>query len=137
AFPDSRVPLMLFDGSATIRLTSDCNQGWEPNEPTDSAPLVYTYRPRRYEPLHRPGNPTWTVLGYYAYTRGGLAGVDLSGNEIDTGQNPWAGILRCYRRAPGPVPGALSCAGGGEGPGWGVQSGRAPGRAAGIAGGPR
>jgi len=84
AFPDAKAVMNFFDGSASQKLTADANEGWNPTTPTSENPMRFVYSPDRWEPQSRAGQ---TVSGYYRWTRGGLAGVDFGGSEIDTGQD--------------------------------------------------
>lgn len=82
-FPEARVPVVFFDGSVRIVLTADTNPGWRPNEPASPLPSYITYAPALWEGTAPPSPLYW---GYYRWTRGGLAGVDIGAGEIDTGQ---------------------------------------------------
>jgi prepilin-type N-terminal cleavage/methylation domain-containing protein len=84
AFADAKVPILMFDLSATVRLTDDSNLGWQPNSPTSATPTRYQFLAgSQWEPQARA--PA-TVDGYFRWTRGGLRGVDFGGTEVDTGQ---------------------------------------------------
>jgi prepilin-type N-terminal cleavage/methylation domain-containing protein len=84
--PECRQPLLFFDGAVNMKVTSDANEGWEPNSPTSKNPTFITYSPQAYECPTSNGQPTEIVKGYYRWTRGGLAGVDYGGEEVNTGQ---------------------------------------------------
>jgi hypothetical protein len=77
--------LLFFDGSVSIRLTSDGNPGWRPPTPTFPC-MAYNYTPFAYEYPTTSGNATDFVKGYYRWTRGGLRGIDYGGMSLDTGQ---------------------------------------------------
>ncbi|MFI4882060.1 MAG: prepilin-type N-terminal cleavage/methylation domain-containing protein [Phycisphaerales bacterium JB064] len=84
AFPDARVLTLMFDLSASQRLTDDSNEGWIPNTPASTQPSKFQFvAGSAWEPQARIGS---IVTGYYRWTRGGLKGVDFGGNEVDTGQ---------------------------------------------------
>ncbi|MGD1915547.1 MAG: type II secretion system protein [Phycisphaerales bacterium] len=86
AFPDARNLTLMFDLSASVRVTDDSNPGWDPRQPT-GGPLQFTYAPptsgERWQSTFRAGEQ---VDGHYRWTRGGLKGIDFGGSEIDTGQ---------------------------------------------------
>ncbi len=85
AIPEARLPVMMFDGSVSVRMTGDANPGFQPNNPRSPEPTRF-----KHLPLHNEGdalNPAGDdVIGYYKWTRGGLRGVDFGGSEISTGQ---------------------------------------------------
>jgi prepilin-type N-terminal cleavage/methylation domain-containing protein len=85
AFPDAKVTTLMYDLSASQRVTDDANVGWDPRAPeTLDQPLEYSFvGGSQWEPQARAGS---TVKGYYRWTRGGLRGVDFGGTEINTGQ---------------------------------------------------
>lgn len=89
AYPTARCVLLMSDGSASVRLSGDANQGWQPNQPTVAAPTTFTYTPDAWEPPTLLGTMTpdpTPVKGYYRWTRGLNKGVDFNGKEINTGQ---------------------------------------------------
>jgi prepilin-type N-terminal cleavage/methylation domain-containing protein len=98
ALPDSRQPLLMFDGSVSTRLAADSNPGFRPNDPTNPEPS--TFRVFDFDPVglgilmgaQRGAEPD-TVIGRFKWTRGGLRGIDFGGGEINTGQ-PRARIRR-------------------------------------------
>ena len=82
--PQCRQPLLTFDGSVSVVLTADTNEGWLPNSPASPRPTFVSYNPRPWEaPL---SGPTRAFPGHYRWTRGGLQGIDFAGTEVDTGQ---------------------------------------------------
>ena len=84
AFPDAKVLVQMFDGSAAQRVTDDANEGWNPNAPQSARPSTFQFvAGSAWEPQARIGS---IVTGYYRWTRGGLKGVDFGGTEVDTGQ---------------------------------------------------
>ncbi|MEM9374518.1 MAG: hypothetical protein AAGA55_12825, partial [Planctomycetota bacterium] len=80
-----QIPLVLFDGSASTRTTSDANPGFDPNDPTSPDPLTYFHNPFGADGVTVGDGPD-EVNGYYKWTRGGLRGIDFGGEEISTGQ---------------------------------------------------
>lgn len=75
----TRQPILFFDGSVSVRLTSDANLGFQPLDPTSSGPTM----------IQVSSAPTPTHPGYFRWTRDGLRGIDFGGSEINTGQpNP-------------------------------------------------
>jgi len=83
-YAEARVPVLTVDGSATVRATSEANNGFRPNSPSSGIPTQYSYTPQSYEPGALPGSPT--VNGRYRWTRGGLTGRDFGASEVCTGQ---------------------------------------------------
>ncbi len=82
-YPDSTQPLAMFDGSVQEVRTSAANRGFKPRSPTNPNPSVISYNPSRWEPPNRFGRYAPDgVLGYYRFTRAGLRGIDVAGNEI-------------------------------------------------------
>ncbi|MFG0314528.1 MAG: hypothetical protein ACF8LL_10125, partial [Phycisphaerales bacterium] len=65
-----------FDGSVTVRNTSDSNPGFRPRDPTNPDPTLIKVDFRANE----------LYPGYYRWTRGGLGGIDFGGDEIGTGR---------------------------------------------------
>jgi len=74
AEPGSREPLLIADGSASVRSVDDANPGWMPDNPSGGPAMwrSWTDQPER--------------AGFYRWTRGGITGVDFGGEEINTGQ---------------------------------------------------
>ena len=85
AIPDARVPVLMFDGSSSVRQTNEANPGFQPNNPSSPDPTRYTHLPFGDEgdALDPDGDE---VIGWYKWTRGGLRGIDFGGREINTGQ---------------------------------------------------
>jgi len=85
AIPEARLPVLMFDGSVSVRLTSDANPGFQPNDPASPEPTRFRHRPFGIEgdAITVGGDE---VVGYYKWTRGGLRGIDFGGSEINTGQ---------------------------------------------------
>lgn len=84
--PDTRSPLLMGDGSASVRHVRNANNGWRPNSQRSAIPSFIRYTPDVWEPPTRLGFEFDQVIGYYRWTRGGLLGRDFGGPEIDTGQ---------------------------------------------------
>jgi prepilin-type N-terminal cleavage/methylation domain-containing protein len=84
AYKDARQPLLFFDGSVRTEITGEGNEGWMPNSPK-GGPTRFRYVPDVWEGPAPVGSES-LVIGHYRWTRGGLAGLDYGGNEIDTGQ---------------------------------------------------
>jgi prepilin-type N-terminal cleavage/methylation domain-containing protein len=85
--PECRQPLLFFDGAVNMKVTSEGNQGWHPSNPTSKEPTYITYTPDKFEAPTSNGQASEVVKGYYRWTRGGLAGVDYGGLDVNTGQN--------------------------------------------------
>ncbi|MCC6427150.1 MAG: prepilin-type N-terminal cleavage/methylation domain-containing protein [Phycisphaerales bacterium] len=91
-YDDVRTPLSFFDGSVRNQFIGDCNPGWDPFDQKSKDPLYIEYKPdyqppeNCWRPPARSADGTDTVTGRFAWTRGGLKGVDYGGGEIDTGQ---------------------------------------------------
>jgi len=75
--PDAKQPILMFDGSVSVRATRDSNKGYRPLDPTNPEPSMIRKQIR---------GPYDFYPGYYRWTRGGLGGVDFGGTEIRTGQ---------------------------------------------------
>lgn len=85
AMPEAKVPVLMFDGSAAVRLSAEANPGFQPNDPTSPEPTRYVHLPFGDEgdAVDPDGDD---VVGRYKWTRGGLKGIDFGGKEISTGQ---------------------------------------------------
>lgn len=79
ADPEARSTLLMFDGSASRRLTADANPGFRPDDPSSPEPTVISV-------YLGQGVPRPEFDGVYRWTRGGLRGIDFGGGEISTGQ---------------------------------------------------
>ena len=91
ALPESRQPLLMFDGSVNPRVAADANPGFRPNDPANPEPS--TFRSFGFDPVGlglRMGDQRDpdgdVVIGRFKWTRGGLRGLDYGGKEINTGQ---------------------------------------------------
>ncbi len=84
--PDSRQPLIFYDGSVRVYKTGETNPGWDPS--SDSARHDLTKRvmwikdKQDYDPALNPSyskdpSKLKVVAGWYKYTRGGLYGWDV------------------------------------------------------------
>jgi len=86
AYDDVRLPLAFFDGSVRVVLNKDSNRGWKPQNPKGKNPSFVEYSGQDpFEPPPRKANGD-IVAGGFAWTRGGLAGNDFGGGEVNTGQ---------------------------------------------------
>lgn len=89
AYPDAKANVLFFDSSVRTPTTADTNRGFVPNSPSYPLPTRYRYNPKilGFEPPAKTNDPLgdW-VEGHYRWTRGGLRGVDIGGEEINTGQ---------------------------------------------------
>jgi prepilin-type N-terminal cleavage/methylation domain-containing protein len=74
--PGARQPILFFDGSVSVRNTSDSNPGFRPRDPSSPEPSLIKADFRADE----------SFPGYYRWTRGGLGGIDFGGEEIGTGR---------------------------------------------------
>lgn len=81
-----RQPVLTYDGAVTVRISDDYNPGWNPGLPQDPGPTTVLYRPQAWESPTLSGMPFEPTKGKIRWTRGGLAGIDFGGSEIDTGQ---------------------------------------------------
>ena len=84
AYSFARIPLLLVDGSAKVRLTGQANPGFQPLNPRSAFPTLLTYSPQAWDAPLLPGLPSSFVMSYY-WTRGGIQGRDFDGQEISTG----------------------------------------------------
>ena len=107
ADPEARVNVQFFDssvrrittgtpnvgdaaGGGVIRVSgNEANPGWSPANITSmnvDANLQYASIDTRYFPDYSGGDGALAVSfpGFYRWTRGGLFGIDVGGNEIDT-----------------------------------------------------
>jgi len=90
AYDDVRTPLLFMDSSVRTMLLKDCNKGWKPNTPQGKNPSFIDYNapatgPNAFMPAPRKTGSD-TVPGYFAWTRGGMKGIDFGGSEVNTGQ---------------------------------------------------
>jgi hypothetical protein len=79
ANPEAKSTILMFDGSASRRSTSEANPGFRPNDPANPEPTILRVNQGQ-------GVPDLEYPGVYRWTRGGLRGLDFGGSEIDTGQ---------------------------------------------------
>ncbi len=89
-FPNARVALLFMDGSASVRLSADCNKGWHPQQPTQNSTMTYSYNPDAWEPPNTQGAMAAepVLAGYYRWTRNFNSGVDFAGKEVLSGNTP-------------------------------------------------
>jgi hypothetical protein len=83
--PDARALSLAADGSVRSETTRNVNPGWVPTSPTSAAHTWVSYSPALWEPRRFPTGVS-QYPAYYRYTRGGPAGRDFGGPEVDTGQ---------------------------------------------------
>ena len=86
-FADERAKVLTLsvDGAVRALATADTNRGWIPAQPAFGAATRFRYQPRLWEgPPPAAGEDL--MYGHYRFTRGGPAGRDFGGPEIDTGQ---------------------------------------------------
>ena len=91
AYDDTRLPLSFMDASVRIMKMKECNQGWKPRSPQNGKPTIVDYNapatgPNAWMPPSRKAPGSDLLPGYFAWTRGGLLGIDFGGSEVDTGQ---------------------------------------------------
>ncbi len=104
ADPEARINVQFFDSSvrrvttgspslnATTQIYSgnDANPGWDPANPDQTnrfAQLLYQSIDTRYFPDYadfRDADGNTFFAGFYKWTRGGLFGIDVGGQEADT-----------------------------------------------------
>ncbi|MBZ0173640.1 MAG: prepilin-type N-terminal cleavage/methylation domain-containing protein [Phycisphaerales bacterium] len=90
ADPEARINVQFFDSSVRSIPTTEANPGWDAENPDDmskTAELLYESIDSRFFPDYagfRNMNGDTYFPGYYKWTRGGLFGLDVGGNEIDT-----------------------------------------------------
>jgi hypothetical protein len=90
-YPEARVSLLMADGSAAMRSTSDANLGWNPSSPTSSLPVSVDYSwpssPRaQWYAAPLSGSLSDAVTLHYTSTRDGIYGRDFDGPPAETGQ---------------------------------------------------
>ncbi len=91
-YDDVRVPLSFFDGSVRIKVVGESNLGWNPFKQTSAECLYFKYKPdlkpseNMWRPPSRSDQGFDICPGRFAWTRGGLRGIDYGGGEINTGQ---------------------------------------------------
>ena len=83
AYNFARVPVLMVDGSARVRATSQANPGFQPNNPRSFFPTVLFYSPAAWEPPIIQG-ATSSLVGRYYWTRAGILGRDFEGDELST-----------------------------------------------------
>jgi hypothetical protein len=78
---DARVPILMVDGSARVRISRDANQGFQPANPTSpSYTPISSYDRRPWEPeAHVPAGG---LRARWRYTRWGIRGRDFEGQEV-------------------------------------------------------
>ena len=86
AYDQAQIALQFFDGSVRVFKSDTINPGFRPNSPRNPNPTYMRYRPQAFEPPALDDNPLATLPGRVRWTRGGLRGIDVGGQEIYTGQ---------------------------------------------------
>ncbi len=85
AYAEANCQQLFFDSSVRAESSGDANLGWDPRNPTSADTSYYPYTPLSTEP-DPIGDPNQLLPVRYRFTRGGLAGNDYGGGEINTGQ---------------------------------------------------
>ena len=81
-YTDARLPVLMADGSASIRSMSSVNGGFNPAIPHNPTRTFSNYQPAFYQPPTRNGTASETVRLHLRYTRWGLRGRDFNGPEV-------------------------------------------------------
>jgi len=84
ADPEASVNVLFFDGSARLIPTADTNPGWDPTEPCNqdaTTSLAYVPIDTRY---FSSAYADTSLPQPYRWTRGGLEGIDVGADEINT-----------------------------------------------------
>ncbi len=85
AYERTRAPILLADGSVSVRSMSDANRGFYPNTPSSPLPTRINYTPDlSWEAPTLSGAASQLLYGYVQWTRSGLRGRDFGGPEV-----PW------------------------------------------------
>jgi len=99
AYSQARVPLSFFDTHVAVVKTGtpttvapgrargdQANPGFRPEAPRSPGVTAVPYSPSTWEAPLSNGSRTGseTVLGFYRWTRGGMRGIDVGGEEIST-----------------------------------------------------
>ncbi|MEM1184928.1 MAG: prepilin-type N-terminal cleavage/methylation domain-containing protein [Planctomycetota bacterium] len=93
AYDDSTVPQLFFDASVRANRTSDANRGWDPDNITDMNAFYQInyypidpdfFPPAKFDSDGDGVDDNVEIPGAFAWTRGGLQGVDYGGREINT-----------------------------------------------------
>ncbi len=82
AYSFARIPMLMVDGSAHVRVTNQANTGFQANNPRALFPTTLPYSAQPFEPPALQGSSSLTM--YYLWTRGGIQGRDFEGPELDT-----------------------------------------------------
>lgn len=85
ADPRASVHVACVDGSVRRQATREVNPGWDPTKPHDDGTTTVTFAPAPWEVQ---ADPEGELLGRMRWTRGGLRGLDVGGQEIRTGKQP-------------------------------------------------
>jgi hypothetical protein len=83
AYTDARLPVLMADGSVSVRTMSSVNPGFVPSSPTSPNPTMAGYQPdTAWEPPTRSGATSETLRMHLRFTRWGLRGRDFNGPEV-------------------------------------------------------
>lgn len=83
--PPARLPILMLDGSASVRSAAASNPGWRPTTPSFPC-MTFWYQPSPWEPPTTNGEFQQFCHGQFYWTRGGLKGLDYGGLPLETGQ---------------------------------------------------
>lgn len=86
AYGFARIPMLMVDGSAHVRTSSQSNLGFRPDTPRAPFATYLPYIDHPDDPWLPPALPGTgqAQYGYYYWTRGGLHGRDFDGQEVST-----------------------------------------------------
>ncbi len=83
-YDEARVPVVAFDGSASLRAGRNTNNGWKPQAPTNTGSSSITYQPGTSgDPPALGGGASDTVKGKFRWTRKTVAGRDFDAGEVN------------------------------------------------------
>jgi len=82
-YDEARVPAAAFDGSVVVRAGKNTNNGWKPQNPTNTNPSLITYQPGTTDPPALNGAPSETVRGKWRWTRKTVGGRDFDAAEVN------------------------------------------------------
>jgi prepilin-type N-terminal cleavage/methylation domain-containing protein len=85
AYDQAQITMQFFDGSVRVTKSDTINPGFKPERPQAANPTTMRYVPQAYEPP-AIGDPSTPLPGRVRWTRGGLRGIDVGGDEVYTGQ---------------------------------------------------
>ncbi len=85
AYDKAKISLQFFDGSVRVYQSDTINPGFKPDRPHVANPTTMMYKPQPFEPP-LIGDRRDNLIGGVRWTRGGLRGIDVGGDEVYTGQ---------------------------------------------------